>query len=51
MMQIWTNFARDSNPDTETLDWPEYTLDNDTFVEIGPQGAITIETGLEEAMQ
>lgn len=51
MMQIWTNFARDSSPDTETLDWPEYTLDNDTFVEIGPQGAITIETGLEEAMQ
>lgn len=51
LMDMWTNFARDGKPDTDSLDWPEYTLDNDTFVEIGPQGTISIETGLEEAMQ
>lgn len=51
MMEMWTNFARTGNPSIPTLDWPEYSLDNDTFVEMGPQGVISIQTGLEQAVK
>src|SRR5690554_2601168 len=51
MMQMWTNFARTGDPALEEFDWPEYDLANDTFVEIGPQGELTVKTGLEAAME
>ena len=51
MMQMWTNFARTGDPALEEFDWPEYDLGNDTFVEIGPQGELTVKTGLEAAME
>lgn len=51
MLLMGTNFARTSNPSTENLDWPVYTLSNDTFVEIGPETETTIETGLTDAVR
>ncbi|SFQ62382.1 para-nitrobenzyl esterase [Halopseudomonas formosensis] len=51
MMQMWTNFARTGDPALEEFDWPEYDLAGDTFVEIGPQGELTVKTGLEAAME
>src|SRR5690606_42083342 len=51
MMQMWTNFARTGDPALEEFDWPEYDLANDTLVEIGPQGELTVKTGLEAAME
>ncbi|MEH6490554.1 carboxylesterase/lipase family protein [Halopseudomonas sp.] len=50
-MTMWTNFAKTGNPSTEQLDWPAFTLDNDTFVEIGPDAEATVETGLAESIQ
>src|SRR5690606_6736570 len=50
-MQMWTNFARTGDPALEEFDWPEYDLAGDTFVEIGPQGELTVKTGLEAAME
>ncbi len=50
-MSMWANFARTGNPSTEGVTWPEYTLSNDTFLEIGPEAEATVETGLEDAVQ
>lgn len=50
-MTMWTNFAKTGNPSTQSTDWPAYTLANDTFVEIGPEGEATIETGLAESIK
>ncbi len=51
MMLMWTNFAKTGNPSANGLDWPVYTLSNDTFVEIGPETETTIETGLTDAVR
>lgn len=50
-MTMWTNFAKTGNPSTDSLAWPSYTLGNDTFVEIGPGGEATVETGLADSIQ
>ncbi len=50
-MTLWTNFARTGNPSTATLTWPAYTIANDTYVEIGPGAAVTVNTGLDAAVQ
>ena len=50
-MTLWTNFAKTGNPSTEDLDWPAFTLENDTFLEIGPGAESTVETGLAESIQ
>lgn len=50
-MTMWTNFAKTGNPSTAGFDWPAYTLANDTFVEIGPEGDATVETGLADAIK
>ena len=51
MMLMWSNFAKTGNPSTNDLEWPAYTLSNDTFVEIGPETETTIETGLADAVR
>ncbi|SDU35702.1 carboxylesterase/lipase family protein [Halopseudomonas salegens] len=51
IITMWTNFAKTGNPSTASFDWPAFTLDNDTYVEIGPHAQATVETGLEAAMQ
>ena len=50
-MTMWTNFAKTGNPSSAGFDWPAYTLANDTFVEIGPEGDATVETGLADAIK
>ena len=50
-MTMWTNFAKTGDPSTDSLMWPSFTLDNDTFVEIGPGSDITVETGLAESIR
>ena len=50
-MTMWTNFAKTGNPSTESTNWPAFTLANDTFVEIGPEGEATVETGLAESIK
>jgi para-nitrobenzyl esterase len=44
VMTMWTNFAKTGNPSTATFTWPEYTTQNDTFVEI--TSSLTPKTGL-----
>ncbi|MCC5809089.1 MAG: carboxylesterase family protein [Ectothiorhodospiraceae bacterium] len=51
MMTMWTNFAKTGDPGTENVDWPTYTISNDTYLEIGPGTEATVETGLENAME
>ncbi|WP_193072560.1 carboxylesterase/lipase family protein [Pseudomonas sp. FME51] len=51
MMLMWTNFAKTGNPSTESLEWPAYTLANDTFVDVGPETETTVETGLADAVR
>ncbi len=48
MMNIWTNFAKTGDPSMTGLSWPAYTLENDTYVEIGPT-TTTVKTGLATA--
>jgi len=43
-MNIWTNFAKNGNPNISGLAWPVYTIANDAYVEIG-HTAITVKTG------
>lgn len=50
-MTMWTNFAKTGSPSTDEFDWPAFTLANDTFVEIGPAGETTVETGLAESIR
>jgi para-nitrobenzyl esterase len=50
-MTMWTNFAKTGDPSTDSLTWPSFTLDNDTFAEIGPGSDITVETGLAESIR
>ena len=50
-MTMWTNFAKTGNPSIEGFDWPVFTRENDTFVEIGPDAQSSVKTGLEAAMQ
>ncbi len=51
LMTMWTNFAKTGNPSTATLNWPAFTVANDTFVEVGPTPAATVRTGLTAAVQ
>lgn len=51
MMLMWTNFAKTGDPSTESLEWPAYTLANDTFINIGPETVTTVETGLADAVR
>src|SRR5690606_34176922 len=51
MMQLSTILARTGDLALEECDGHEYDLANDTFVEIGPQGELTVKTGLEAAME
>lgn len=50
MMTLWTNFAKTGDPSPASLHWPAYTEANDTFMEIGPGTEVTVEIGVEEAM-
>lgn len=46
-VNLWASFARTGNPSLDDLNWPAYTPENDTYLEIGlTPGA---RTGLEEA--
>lgn len=49
LMTIWTNFAKTGKPNTDTLDWTPYTVENDTYVELSNTGA-TVKTGLQAAL-
>ena len=51
LMRMWTNFAKTGNPSTDTFDWPQYTLENDTFIEIEPDGEAVAKTGLSTAVR
>ena len=50
-MTMWSNFAKTGNPSTTDFTWPEYSIANDTFVEIGPDQDATVETGLADAIR
>jgi len=48
MMTMWTNFAKYGNPSIPgVIEWPQYTADNDTLLDIGD--VLTVKTGLAEA--
>ncbi len=47
-MTIWSNFAKYSNPSIPEVEWPAYTTQNDTYVEIG-QDDVSVKTGLNTA--
>ena len=48
MMTMWSNFAKTGNPGADVINWPAYTLANDTYLEIGP-ATTTVQTGLSKA--
>jgi para-nitrobenzyl esterase len=49
LMTVWSNFAKTGDPSTTDLTWPAYTAENDTYVEIGPEAAMVVKTGLDTA--
>jgi para-nitrobenzyl esterase len=51
MMKMWANFAKTGNPSTEAFDWPVFTVENDTFVEIETDGEAVVKTGLNAAVR
>jgi para-nitrobenzyl esterase len=51
MMTMFSNFARTGDPSVPGLNWPPYTIANDTYVEIGPGAEATIETGLADGLR
>lgn len=51
LMNMWANFARTGNPSTESFDWPVFTLENDTFIEVEPDGEAVVKTGLDPAVR
>ncbi|WP_101674443.1 carboxylesterase/lipase family protein [Alloalcanivorax mobilis] len=51
MMTMWTNFAKTGDPSPSSLHWPAYTEANDTFVEVGQNTELTVQTGLQAATQ
>lgn len=50
-MTFWTNFAKDGDPSTGSLNWPAYTIANDSFMHIGPENSAAADMGLEEALE
>ncbi|MBN1655730.1 MAG: carboxylesterase family protein [Deltaproteobacteria bacterium] len=47
-MNLWSQFAKTGEPDVEGLpDWPDYTAENDTYLEIGD--TLTVKTGVADA--
>lgn len=50
-MTFWTNFAKEGDPSTGSLNWPAYTTGNDTFMHIGPGSGAAAEMGLVEALE
>ncbi|MGY4827785.1 carboxylesterase/lipase family protein [Sphaerotilaceae bacterium SBD11-9] len=51
LMTMWTNFAKTGNPSTTSVNWPAYTVANDSFIEVGPTPTATVRTGLAAAVQ
>lgn len=50
MMTMWTNFAKTGDPSPAHLQWPAYTEDNGSFLEIRQDTEASVETGVAEAM-